>query len=63
MAPSDRGIAAENIGPKITIVSSIFAGLATLAVLGRFWARRLKGLEVGSDDYVTVAALVRVLEA
>ena len=48
----------EDQGNGITVVGSVFAGLATLAVVGRFSARRLKRLRYGPDDWMALAALV-----
>ena len=47
-----------NQGPSIIIVSVIFSCLAALAVALRFYARRIKGLSLGLDDYVLLPALV-----
>ena len=38
-------------------VCVVFALLATLAVIARFWSRRLKGAKPALDDWLTVAGL------
>ena len=48
----------EDQGNAIIVVGSVFAGLATVAVVGRFCARRLKRLHYGPDDWMTLVALV-----
>ena len=47
-----------DLGPQVIAVISIFTSLATLAVAGRFYARALKGLAFGIDDWMTLVALV-----
>ena len=48
----------ETLGPQVVIISSAFAALASLAVAGRIWARKIKRVELGSDDWMAVVALV-----
>lgn len=45
-------------GPTIIIAGVVFSVLAALAVALRFYARRIKGLCQGADDYVLLPALV-----
>ena len=47
-----------DLGPQMIAVISIFTSLATLAVIGRFYSRTLKGLAFGIDDWMTLVALV-----
>ena len=47
-----------DLGPQMMAVISIFTSLATLAVVGRFYGRTLKGLAFGIDDWMTLVALV-----
>ena len=42
----------------IIIPISIFAGLAVLAVIGRFYARRISEAKFGIDDWLSVGAVV-----
>lgn len=42
----------------IIIPVSIFAGLAVLAVVGRFYARRISDAKLGVDDWLAFAAVV-----
>ena len=58
MAFPKRSFGDEDLGPQIIIVSTVFTSLATLAVMGRFYARKLKRLELGADDWTTLAALI-----
>jgi len=49
-----------NQGPTIIIiVSVVFSVLAALAVALRFYARRVKGLRHGADNYVLLPAPVQ----
>lgn len=42
-------------------VNSVFLGLATVAIIGRFYARKLRKLSPGVDDWAIFTALVRSL--
>ena len=53
-------VAVDDTGSRvIVVVSWIFPALATLAVFGRFSARRLKKSEIGWDDWLILLCLVR----
>lgn len=43
----------------IIVVTAVLSSVATLAVIGRFWARKLKKQQYGIDDWTTLASLVR----
>ena len=55
---SDESMLQQDQGPELLIISSIFATLATLAVVGRFAARKLRKLAWAADDWAVVIALV-----
>ena len=55
---SDKSILQQDQGPELLIVSTIFAVLATIAVAGRFAARKLRKLSWAADDWAVVVALV-----
>ena len=42
-------------------VTTILSGLATGAVLLRFYVRRLKRVKIGPDDWTVLAGMVRPL--
>ncbi|KAL8945897.1 MAG: hypothetical protein Q9222_007631 [Ikaeria aurantiellina] len=44
-------------GVKVVIVSAVFMPLTTIAVLLRFYARRLKKVQLGHDDRLVLASL------
>ncbi|KAB8239081.1 uncharacterized protein BDW43DRAFT_296432 [Aspergillus alliaceus] len=48
----------KDLGLRLWIVNSIFVALATLAVIARFVARRLKNLPLASDDWAICIALL-----
>ena len=48
----------SNASRAVVIVSSIFSLVATLAVVLRFYARRLKLQPFQADDYLVLLALV-----
>ncbi|KAE8139007.1 hypothetical protein BDV38DRAFT_270203 [Aspergillus pseudotamarii] len=48
----------EDRGPSLWVVNSIFIGLATLAVIARFVARKLKNLALAADDWAIFVALI-----
>ena len=47
----------EDFGPALWVVNTIFIILATLAVVARFAARRLRKLSLGADDWIICVAL------
>ena len=49
----------EDRGLSLWVVNSIFIGLATLAVIARFVARKLKNLVLAADDWAILIALVK----
>ncbi|KAL9601747.1 MAG: hypothetical protein Q9179_002769 [Wetmoreana sp. 5 TL-2023] len=52
-------VAADNAGSRaVVIVAWLFPVLATLAVAGRFYARKLHRLAFALDDWLILAALV-----
>ena len=50
--------ATQDRRPEVIAVGATFMVLATLAVLLRFWSRRLSGQKIKLDDWCIVAALV-----
>lgn len=50
----------ENRGPSLLAGSSVVFVLATIAVILRLWARRLKRVKLGLDDWLVLAAWVRL---
>ncbi|KAJ5990682.1 hypothetical protein N7499_011229 [Penicillium canescens] len=48
----------EDFGPTLWTVNTIFIVLATLAVVARFGARRLRKLSLGADDWIICVALL-----
>ncbi|RMZ36810.1 hypothetical protein CA14_006533 [Aspergillus flavus] len=48
----------EDRGLSLWVVNSIFIGLATLAVIARFVARKLKNLVLAADDWAILIALL-----
>ena len=57
---SSNGESDKTLGPQVLIISAVFASLATLAVAGRLWARKVKRVRLGGDDWMAVVALVRI---
>ena len=51
---------ADVLGIRVLIVTIVFTVLATLAVCGRLWARRLKKISLAANDIIIIIALVRV---
>ena len=51
----------DDQGPTLWAVNTLFVVLATLSVIGRGVARRLRKLQFGVDDWLTCVALVRSL--
>lgn len=47
----------EDFGPTLWTVNTIFILLATLAVIARFGARKLRKLSLGADDWIICVAL------
>ncbi|RMJ21184.1 integral membrane protein [Aspergillus sp. HF37] len=47
----------EDFGPTLWAVNTIFIALATVAVMARFAARRLRKLPLGADDWLICLAL------
>ncbi|PYI04564.1 hypothetical protein BO78DRAFT_471214 [Aspergillus sclerotiicarbonarius CBS 121057] len=47
----------EDQGPTLIIVNTVFIVLATLAVIGRLCARRLRHLRLGPDDWIICFSL------
>jgi hypothetical protein len=54
----DVARAAEYKGTLVTVITSVFIVLATLAVIGRFCARRIKSVALGADDWLIFLSLV-----
>ena len=50
----------SNVSRAVVIVSSVFPLVAVLAVVLRFYARRLKLQPFQADDYLVLLALVRI---
>ena len=50
----------SNASRAVVIVSSVFPIVATLAVVLRFYARRLKVQPFQADDYLVLLALVHI---
>jgi hypothetical protein len=48
----------EYVGYKLVIVSTVCAGLSTIFVLLRLWARRMLVWSIGWDDFWIVLAWV-----
>ena len=46
------------MGIRILIVAVVFTVLAVAAVVGRFWARRIKRQQIDASDYFILIALV-----
>ena len=44
----------DNRGPEINLVVSVFAVLATFALVARLAAKRLKKTSLGASDYAVV---------
>ncbi|KAE8377588.1 hypothetical protein BDV26DRAFT_293061 [Aspergillus bertholletiae] len=55
---SDSASVHEDLGLLLWVVNSIFIALATLAVIARFVARRLKSLALAADDWAIFIALL-----
>ena len=53
----------DDARPMILIVNSCVLGLAILAVAMRFVSRQISGSHRGADDWMSVVALVRQLQA
>ena len=49
-------------GIIIVVVCAVFVVAASLAVVLRLWARRIKRIRLSLNDYLAVAALVRDLQ-
>lgn len=47
----------EDFGPTLWVGNTIFIALATVAVMARFAARRLRKLRFGADDWLICLAL------
>ena len=48
----------EYTSTQLIIIGGTFTGFATLAVITRLYARRLKRVSYGADDWMAVIALV-----
>ncbi|KAB8261482.1 hypothetical protein BDV32DRAFT_158222 [Aspergillus pseudonomiae] len=55
---ADNASVYEDRGVLLWVVNSTFIGLATLAVIARFAARRLKNLPLAADDWAICVALI-----
>ncbi|THC90502.1 hypothetical protein EYZ11_010028 [Aspergillus tanneri] len=55
--PTDNASMYKDQGVSLWVANSIFIGLATLAVIGRFMARRLGKLSLAADDWTILVAL------
>ena len=42
----------------VKVTTSVLSAVATLAVVGRFWARTLKKQRYGMDDWTILASMV-----
>ena len=51
--------AGDTLDPNIIASASVVGAAAVIAVLLRIVSRRLKGVELGPDDYTILLALVR----
>lgn len=49
----------EDKGPVVVAVSSFFIGLCTVAVALRFYARFIRRVSLGLDDWMSAVSLVR----
>lgn len=47
----------EDIGTTLLVVNNIFAILATVTVLGRLAARKVRRMSFGADDWIICVAL------
>lgn len=52
----------DSLGGETIAIESTFASVATIAILCRFTARRLKGSGWWYDDWTALLALVSLLE-
>ncbi|KAA8648440.1 uncharacterized protein ATNIH1004_004325 [Aspergillus tanneri] len=57
MPPNDASLNQDQ-GRSLWVVNSILISLATLAVIGRFYARKLRKLAFGADDWTILIALL-----
>ena len=48
---------AQTRGPRVVAGAAVVFSLATIAVICRIWARRMKRLPLGADDWWAIAAL------
>jgi len=55
--PTDSPYSTERARATVA-VCVVFVVLATLAVIARFWARRLKGTEPALDDWLVIGGLI-----
>ena len=60
---ADNASVYEDRGVLLWVVNSTFIGLATLAVIARFAARRLTNLPLAADDWAICVALVNTNSA
>ena len=44
---------------QYVVITSVFSGLATVAVALRLWARRIKNISLELSDYLIIFGLVR----
>lgn len=51
----------QNRGPNIVAGSSVCFTLATIALIARFYVRRMKSVALGPDDWLVMAAWVRAV--
>ena len=51
-------VAENSRGITQIIISTVFLALATLAVIARIWARRIKAFALAINDYAAIFALV-----
>ena len=55
---ADQPVLQQDQGPELLVISTIFAILATISVVGRFLARKIRKLSWAADDYTVLVALV-----
>ena len=53
----------EYTSTQLIIVGSVFDSIATLAVIARLYARRIKRVSYGADDLMVVLVLVYYLKS
>lgn len=59
LTPEQEATMGEDKGTVVVAVSSLFIGLCTVAVALRFYARFIRHVSLGLDDWMSAASLVR----